>query len=364
MSVQVSYKKQFLFGFLLMLFVLSVIEVGMRIYDYYNPNCRFIESDVYDGIDFELKRNICNDNGKLIWNNNPIQLVSNQHFQTININSEGFRGKELQKNPDYRIFIIGGSTTFGVGTTSDHTTIPGYLQQLITEDFGKYDVEVINAGIPKAYSFTEKNLIKDKLLSYDPDLLIVYDGWNDLEHDYDHYEDSGDYKLMDQIIRSVHQSNIVTPNVILKLYFNYKQDSVDVIPFNSYKIEQKSLLWKDAWMDICNLQQKHGFKTMIVLQPLVGTGNKSLSIEEQNYFTHYDSEQKNRYYDLYANELNKLNSKCTMTFDLRDGFDSNSETIFYDAGHVGNKGNQIIAQQIYEEILPIIKNDIQNKTQN
>ena len=355
MSIQVSYKKQFLFGFLLILCMLSVIEIGMRIYDYYVPSCRFIESDVYDEINFDLKRNICNDNDKLVWNNNPLHLIPNQHLQTININSEGFRGKELQKNPDYRIFVIGGSTTFGAGATSDHTTIPGYLQQLVSEDFGNYDVEVINAGIPHAYSFSEKNLIKDKLLRYDPDLLIVYDGWNDLEHDYDHYEDSGDYALMDQIIRLIYRSDFVTPNVILKLYFNYKHDFVDIIPFNSVKIEQKASLWKDTWMDICYLQEKHDFKTMIVLQPLVGTGNKSLSIEEQNYFTHYDSEQKNRYYQLYANELTELNPTCTVTFDLRDGFDFNTETIFYDAGHVGDQGNQIIAQKIYEEILPIIK---------
>ena len=361
MSVQVSYKKQFLFGFLLMLFILSVVEIVMRIYDYYIPNCRFIESDVSDGMNFDLKRNICNDNAKLTWTNNPLHLTPNQHFQTININSESFRGTELQKNPDYRIFVIGGSTTFGVGATSDHNTIPGYLQQLVSKDFGKYNIEVINAGIPKAYSFTEKNLIKDKLLSYNPDLLIIYDGWNDLQHDYDHYEDSGDYKLMDQIIRSIHRSDIVTPNVILKLYFNYKHDTVDIMPFNSYKIEQKTSLWKDAWINVCSLQEKYDFKTMIVLQPIVGTGNKSLSVEEQNYFIHYDSEQKNTYYQLYANKLNELNSICTITFDLRDGFDSNSETIFYDAGHVGDKGNQIIAKKIYDLISPIVQSDIQKK---
>ena len=193
MSVQVSYKKQFVFGFILVLIILSVIEIGMKIYDYYEPNCRFIESDVYIGMSFEQKRDICNDNGKLVWNNNPLRLVPNQHFKTINVNSEGFRGSELQKNPDYRIFMIGGSTTFGVGTT-DNTTIPSYFEQFVSNDFEKYNVEVINAGIPKAYSFTEKNLIKDKLLNYDPDLLIIYDGWNDLEHEYDQYENSGDIK--------------------------------------------------------------------------------------------------------------------------------------------------------------------------
>ena len=115
MSVQISYKKQTLFGFLLLLCLLSVIEISMRVYDHYAPNCQFIESEVFGEMSFELKRQICNDNDKLVWNNNPLYLIPNQHFSTININSHGFRGDELQNNPDYRIFVMGGSTAFGVG---------------------------------------------------------------------------------------------------------------------------------------------------------------------------------------------------------------------------------------------------------
>ena len=84
------------------------------------------------------------------------------------------------------------------------------------------------------------------------------------------------------------------------------------------------------------------------------------SIEEQKHFIHYDANQRNQYYELYSNVLNELDTTCTMTFDLRNGFDSYSETIFYDQGHVGDKGNQIIAKQIYTKVLPIIKNDIQS----
>ena len=48
--------------------------------------------------------------------------------------SLGFRGtefSEIKPSDTYRIFMIGGSTMFGAGATSDETTIPGYLQQLI-----------------------------------------------------------------------------------------------------------------------------------------------------------------------------------------------------------------------------------------
>ena len=42
--------------------------------------------------------------------------------------------------------------------------------------------------------------------------------------------------------------------------------------------------------------------------------------------------------------------------NLTNSFDNNSETIFYDLIHVVDKGNEIIADRIYDEILPILKN--------
>ena len=42
-----------------------------------------------------------------------------------------------------------------------------------------FKIEVINAGINGAWSGTETAMIKDKLVEFTPDLLLVYDGWND-----------------------------------------------------------------------------------------------------------------------------------------------------------------------------------------
>ena len=69
---------------------------------------------------------------------------------------------------------------FGAGATSDETTIPGYLQQLLNEKNFEFDIEVINSGIQGADSNTELDLIQGKLVRFSPDLIIVYDGWNDL----------------------------------------------------------------------------------------------------------------------------------------------------------------------------------------
>ena len=45
-------------------------------------------------------------------------------------------------------------------------------------------IEVINAGMNGGNSNTELNLIIEKLLWHKPDLIIIYDGLNDLKGDF------------------------------------------------------------------------------------------------------------------------------------------------------------------------------------
>ena len=99
----------------------------------------------------------------------------------INYNSLGLRGPEFSiiKSPDtYRIFMVGGSTTFGLGSTADEHTIPAYLESLLNEKFEK-NIKVINAGVLAADARAEVYHVENHLIKFDPDLIIVFDGYND-----------------------------------------------------------------------------------------------------------------------------------------------------------------------------------------
>ena len=132
-------------------------------------------------------------------------------------------------------------------------------------------------------------MIKTKLLKYNPDLLIVYDGWNDLGIEYENYEKSIDSDFSDQLIREIKRLDFATPNVLIKWYFNYKHNTINTIEFDSSKINEKVSLWKNSWEDICNLEKNYNFHTVVILQPLLGTGNKLLTLEEQKYQLHFMS---------------------------------------------------------------------------
>ena len=64
------------------------------------------------------------------------------------------------------------------GETNEKTW-PGQLQRIINEKINDMNVEVINAGKSGATTNNELEFIKNNLEFLDPDLIIMYDGWND-----------------------------------------------------------------------------------------------------------------------------------------------------------------------------------------
>jgi lysophospholipase L1-like esterase len=100
----------------------------------------------------------------------------------VAINSLGYRGEEFDavKPPGvYRIVALGGSTTYGIGLNDDET-YPYYLQKELRERLGTDKVEVINAGLVSATSAESLSLFLFKVLPLDPDMVIFYEGYNDL----------------------------------------------------------------------------------------------------------------------------------------------------------------------------------------
>ena len=149
MSVQVSYKKQFLIFLLLGCILLIILETGVRVTNHVAPYCMFMPSEVFNNVDLDAQRDICRSNDNIKWTNYPIAHIPNQKLDAININADGFRGPELREyveNETIRIFIVGGSTVLSSTSTNDSTTLTGFLQKNF-DDAGYENVEIINADV-------------------------------------------------------------------------------------------------------------------------------------------------------------------------------------------------------------------------
>jgi len=301
MSVQVSKKKQVIFGIIVLVIILGVLEAAANVWLYEINTCNFEESEIYDHLDESEKRILCLENFELQFTDVDV-VHAFTSGTTTTISSKGFRGVEFEfQKPEntFRIFTVGGSTTFGASVIDEHT-FPYYLQKKFDDVKLDFNVEVINAGLGGAWSETETNLVKGKILYYEPDMVIVYDGWNEFDH--------GD---------------------------------------------KNALHWKDRWSELCNLGNEYGFKTIVTIQPFVGTGNKILTQYELLYLNEGLSYLEP--YEEFTLALDMLNEDCAKTADIRTLFDSYSETIYLDSVHVGPQGNQIVAEKLFELSLPIVQ---------
>ena len=313
MSVQVSYKKQSLLGVIGLLILFLAIELIANIWWMTQITCEFEENEIFMSMDEQKRRQLCVDLYEVKTSGD--ELIPNQQSNSVNINSLGFRGEEFSpEKPDnvYRIFMLGGSTMFGHGATSDQTTIPGYVQEFFQTYDVEFKIEIINGGIQGADSYTETKIIENKLINFSPDMVIIYDGWNDLRADND--------------AKSVY----------------------------------------DNWTLMCNLGQKNNFDVVIALQPIAGFGDKILTKQEREYSTlgiNYDgiplinSLSK---YEKYTSNLDNLDN-CTSSVNLRSVFDNETSPIYWDQGHVSDKGNNIVAEALYDEILEFIPKDFAKK---
>lgn len=101
-------------------------------------------------------------------------------------NSQGFKSPEftIKKSDDiYRIVVLGGSSVYG-NYGNDKTWsqfLNEYLEQKKDISFNK-SFEVINTGIPGYNSFHTLSLLINNVLDYNPDLIILYQMWNDFSY--------------------------------------------------------------------------------------------------------------------------------------------------------------------------------------
>jgi tetratricopeptide (TPR) repeat protein len=83
-----------------------------------------------------------------------------------------------EKPPNtYRIFCLGGSTTYG-RPYNDETSFPGWLRELLPVAEKSKKWEVINAGGISYASYRVAQLMEE-LIDYQPDLFIIYTGHNE-----------------------------------------------------------------------------------------------------------------------------------------------------------------------------------------
>lgn len=100
----------------------------------------------------------------------------------LTVSADGYRGNGTAQDlsaPGGRVFVFGGSTTFGSGV-ADTETLPAQLGEVL-RGAGK-DVQVFNFGAPSYYS-TQERIALERMLTNGvrPDVAVFVDGLSDFQ---------------------------------------------------------------------------------------------------------------------------------------------------------------------------------------
>jgi len=109
---------------------------------------------------------------KLMYELRPNAVVG----EYIKINSKGFRDREFSAKKDinvFRICVVGDSIPFGWGIKLEDT-FPKVLERLLNENIkNEKTYEVLNLSVDGYNAIQESELIKIKVLDYNPDLIVI-----------------------------------------------------------------------------------------------------------------------------------------------------------------------------------------------
>jgi lysophospholipase L1-like esterase len=96
----------------------------------------------------------------------------------LRVESPGYDLPKHKPAGQLRVAVLGGSA-IQLGSTYE-TTLPGALRSILRERYPGRDIEVINAGIQSCVSRQSMAHFLFTVVDYEPDVVILYDGVNDL----------------------------------------------------------------------------------------------------------------------------------------------------------------------------------------
>jgi hypothetical protein len=293
----------------------------------------------------------------------------------------------LPKPPDvYRVIVLGGSTVMGEGAPRPSQNLVAMLRNGVRDrglrgPQGKR-VELINAGVDSYNSAQEYMYLTSDLVRFKPDLVIVYDGWNDSVFDFNKslspYRDRfyGDNQKRLTMSFSVGGAALLEAQNIVNFLTssNFKLAMIEVpwrlvkkLPSRPEVTHTSSPAFDPRNVEFYERNRRaflaladDQLSVALFLQPLVGTDDRALSDEEKAswWYPKLDEALGSRvqFYDRARHILADLkatdpdNARHCVA-DLSHSLKGVSEAVYADSGHLLPKGNEVVAARMLDQLV-------------
>ena len=164
-TTALSYRKKAIFSLLVTCLFFVLLECLLAAFDVQST---LVDQDPYVGFESSIPLFV-----EKIDDGQPWMQTAGNKLSFFNAQ----RFAKHKPENTFRVFCLGGSTTFG-RPYDDRTSYVGWLRELLPLADVKQQWEVINAG-GISYASYRVASVMDELLQYSPDLFIIYTGHNE-----------------------------------------------------------------------------------------------------------------------------------------------------------------------------------------
>lgn len=280
---------------------------------------------------------------------------------TININADGIRytPNSACTEDAYTIYMFGGSTMWGVGVP-DWGTIPAHLADMLNTG---ESICVVNMG-EQAYTTTQEliRFVQQLQRGARPDLVVFYDGINDVYSAYQSGLAGGHQNLSD--LRKRFEGDRPDPLVeLLSKTYAYQliralvtRGQTAYLTYESNGVDPDTLagdvvsVYAENVRMIRSLADLYEFEVLLFWQPTLLTSGKPLSPEEQVIFESRDPMEIRLFQAVY-DRVQRGEYAPEDVISLSSLFDNTGDYIWWDSQHLTFAGNRSVA----EAILPYVE---------
>lgn len=320
----------------------------------------------------------------------------------IHHNVQGFRRDRgvSQEKPEttYRIFIMGGSTAYGLRSLSKYgqekysvirnsETIDHYLEDYLQSRMPGKTVEVINAAITSHYSHHHLIYLNQTILKFHPDMVIFVDGFNDYFPYTKGFDQFKDYAYQERahlymaeptaeawagytgwwLFRKSHfihlAAKTIRPIWMTLRWTKPERAHIDVddalsnLAINAQSnfikmVERNSLILRhEGVVPVFVLQPEIAFEQSKVFSEMERLVFEEMSGHWQENFVEFKNKARPMVVDYMKQSTARTGS---LFFDLTDPFGGMSDDAYTDYCHLTPMGNKRLAEELGARIIPLI----------
>ena len=286
----------------------------------------------------------------LFWYNRPDFSALN-----LSINSSGFRyGENIpvrKPSGEYRIFVFGDSSAFG-DSVGDKETFSYQLEKKLNEEYGGRKFRVINAACPGHTTYQGLILLKQEILKFSPDMLVIaYNNDSGLEYVEEKarsFQSSFIKKLNAVFYRSDYYLLFQRVATNFRLFLSAKINKINAPPLvHRVSIED----YKANIGEFMRISKERGIRDVFVKMPVNLEAFKVFPFLEELF---YDESYRNALteickrpgYTLVDVDANWPVKSGQGLFEIVEHNGKMGEAHF----HPSSKGHQKIAEQLYDTI--------------